>query len=923
VTDAALPLDLLRQFVDAQSCAVAIKDRAHRYLLVNARFAALVSREMDRIIGRDDLQIGVAPSLVHGDPSTGLPGSWALDDRVFAGECRVESCSDLSGCGGTSPISARIRRTALRNARGEIVAVLVQCDQDALIEDLQRSLQLSIDTAEEQLHVLNELMERLMSYQALAPLLQHIAEIMIERTVAHNALILLVNDTGEYIQVVASAGSHCRQNLGQRREPGTGFAGLAWSSGEPRYLADSDTNPRTRGFWPPRTQLLAVPLAVDGTVIGVAILGAPGDGVDFSASTGLVNNLARLAGIAIASAQASEQSRSELKRTRALSEIGRQLASADSVDTLLAAITKTLVDAMDIDRTGSHRIGPSGALKADACWVRVEDDVVPAEPLSDALIVGSIDAWCQRRRTFACVERNTDDPRESPSMHAARRRMDIGSTLCMPIHSGKRMVGTLNVSRARAKRNFDENEINLFRSIVGQVSGAVHGHQLMSALHHQAFHDSLTDLPNRRRFEHEVGARLARHTDSRTKVAVIFMDLDGFKSVNDTQGHGVGDRLLRLVGERLSNCVGDDALVARIGGDEFAVVLDDIVNREQAQGMAARLLGALATPFDIKDPPVRIGTSVGVSLYPSDGDDVDELLRSADDAMYQAKSRGKNRIVCFHRDMREAARRRAKLESELREALETHQFVLHYQPQIDARAGRVTGVEALLRWNHPVRGLITPVEFIETAEEIGIIDRLGAWIIGAAVAQLAAWRDTPRRTLRIGVNVAASQFLCDDFGTHVLSLLARHGVPADLLELELTESMIMTDVASVVCKLDALRQAGVRVAVDDFGTGYSSLSYLQDLPLDVLKIDRAFIERLEAERAEHSMANTIMLLARSLGLETVAEGVETPTQLDKSLGLGCTRVQGFHFARPCGVSLLPATIERIDRQAEGVPAGLG
>lgn len=907
--------ELLLQIANAQSVPIGIKDLDFRFVLVNQWFAKKIDLPVSAIVGKTELEVGLACEFVSGSHDGLVPGTQALDvQAIQTGLEQRAPC--LPGHYSESPfLYCDVSRLPLRNDSGDVIALLLQeHGASSTIDSLQRTLQKSVETREDQLSILNTLMVKMMTYQELDPLLQHIAEIMTDRTIANNALILLVDETQEFIQVVASAGSQSRQNIGERRYRGAGFAGLAWETRRTQYIRDSDTNIMTNGYWPSGTQLLAEPLLVDGEVIGVAVLGAPTEPVDFSTSSGLVNSLASLAGIAIANAQSLEQSRAELMRMRALSDISKQLMSFDSVESLLNFVTRRLVDAMDINRTSGYRVVDSQILIAEVSWLKSQDQVTRTQTLPDELIAESICGWCLRSSDFANISRDGKDPRTSDNIHVLRDQLNMGATLCMPVTSGDHVVGMLTVSRDRARRNFDENEINLFCSIVNQVSSAMHARQMSDALHHQAYHDSLTHLPNRRCFEHELQNDLATLQQASRLCAVLFLDLDGFKSVNDTMGHARGDELLQFVASRLGGCVNETQLLARIGGDEFAVIARNLNDRQQAISLAIRLSESLQEPFVINDTNVRIGTSIGLSFYPADSACADELLRHADEAMYQAKAQGEPRIVCFNQRMANETQQRRELEIELREALRHRQFELHYQPQVNVQGGGVESVEALIRWNHPTKGLVSPGLFIPLAEEVGLINAIGSWVLEEAIQQLAAWQKTPLSHLRMGVNIAAPQFLEDGFCSELLRALASSNVPATLLEIEVTESIVMKDVRAVIARLDRLRAAGISVAIDDFGTGYSSLSYLRDLPLDTLKIDRAFMRSKGVEQIDYQLVNTIVLMAKGLGLNTVAEGVETQTQLEPLVELGCSLIQGFLFAKPGPASELPAVIDSIDAQ---------
>lgn len=765
-------------------------------------------------------------------------------------------------------------------------------------------------TVEDQFALLNELMANMLSFQTLDPLLQHIADIVIEATDANNALILLVDETNEYLDVVASAGSASNRNMGERRKYGKGFAGLAWSTKTHQYLANCDVLNVTKGYWPPASQLVALPLMSNNTVIGVAVLAAPAHQKNFRASTGLVAHLASLAGIAILNAQSREQAELELSRMRALREINGLLSNFANAAELIQSVSKTLMHAMDISRAVYFMVEDDGVTEHTDVWIKKDGNIVRGESIIKDVLNEGLHGWCYINNQPAYVPRNSEDSPESVRVRQRRKEENIGSMFCVPISANERVVGVMSISRSCAKRDFNENERNLFINICSQISSALLNHELSAALKYRAFHDSLTDLPNRYFLEKELQNELERSKEGDT-AAVFFLDLDGFKSVNDTLGHHYGDALLGHVAERFRQCLRAEDIIARIGGDEFAIISSGLIHEAQAQSTANRLIDSLVSPIEVSGVSVNIGVSIGLCFYPKDGHSVETLLRNADQAMYCAKANGKGNVVFFRQSMADESRVRIQLENELRDAIKGNQFVQYFQPQVALCTGEVKSVEALIRWDHPTRGLILPGEFLPVAEDAGLIDSIGEWVLEEAITTLASWRNGPLSGLRIAVNIEASQFMLNDFAQNLLSLLDKHAVPPLLLEIEVTESVVMNEINVVVSTLNTLRAAGVRIAVDDFGTGYSSLSYLQDLPLDVLKIDRSFVQRLEHQSSNQSVANTVMLLAEGLKLETVAEGVETSTQFDQVRQLGCDLVQGYYFAKPCSADNLIEVIRLI------------
>ncbi|NMG74718.1 EAL domain-containing protein [Aromatoleum diolicum] len=416
---------------------------------------------------------------------------------------------------------------------------------------------------------------------------------------------------------------------------------------------------------------------------------------------------------------------------------------------------------------------------------------------------------------------------------------------------------------------------------------------------HLAHYDPLTDLPNRlllqSRIEHALD-RAGRHGE---RAAVLFIDLDRFKAVNDSLGHIVGDNLLVDVARRLRERVRDEDTLGRFGGDEFLLLLEPIHNPEEAAVVARDLLAALATPFLLDGSnEAYIGASIGISIFPEDGSTAAELLRDADAAMYKAKEQGRNRFCFYTADMNVNALAQLALEGALRRALERKEFVLHYQPKLDLRTGLVVGAEALIRWQREGGRMEPPGSFIPLAEKTGLIVPIGTWVIDTACRQLRAWRDTGWPDLRLAVNVSSRQFNSGDLAMIVEQALARHGIPAASLELELTESMLMEDPEQTVAILHELKRIGVRLSLDDFGTGYSSFAYLSRFPIDTLKIDQSFVRNIVTEPEAAMIAVSIIDLAHRMRLKVVAEGVETESQLGYLQSRDCDEMQGYYFARP-------------------------
>ena len=417
-------------------------------------------------------------------------------------------------------------------------------------------------------------------------------------------------------------------------------------------------------------------------------------------------------------------------------------------------------------------------------------------------------------------------------------------------------------------------------------------------LAHRAFHDALTGLPNRLMLRDRLSQAITRAQRKKSALAVLFIDLDRFKSINDTLGHRIGDAVLRGVADRISAMLRKSDTVAREGGDEFLVLLEDIGIPEHAASVAGKLLRALDEPYSVEGRSLHCSGSIGVAIYPDDGADAEELIRHADAAMFDSKGGGRNQVHFFSPESWQRITQRFSMEAELRTAIDEGQFTVYYQPQVELPGQRITGAEALIRWNHPQRGLVPPLEFIPLAEEVGLIVPIGEWVLDTVCAQMADWIARFGWSPTVSVNISAKQLQMQDFVQRVESALARHALPPQLLELELTEHSLMQQHQRASQLLERLKRRGVRLVLDDFGTGYSNLMTLSSLPFDMLKVDRSFVHGVEDNAQSRALVNMIIALAQQLKLKVVAEGVETTEQQALLAGLGCEFVQGYLHSPP-------------------------
>jgi diguanylate cyclase (GGDEF)-like protein/PAS domain S-box-containing protein len=470
--------------------------------------------------------------------------------------------------------------------------------------------------------------------------------------------------------------------------------------------------------------------------------------------------------------------------------------------------------------------------------------------------------------------------------------------------------GTVGLSANCVLIRRDKTEISIEDSAApihdrsGSITGAVivfHDVGMSRAITEEmarlAQHDGLTDLPNRMLLTDRLNQAIARARRNGTRVAVMYLDLDGFKHVNDSLGHAIGDKTLQSVAARLVSCVRSSDTVSRLGGDEFVVLLSEISHAADASITARKILTALTSAHTVDVAKLHVTLSIGLSTYPDDGQDAETLIKNADTAMYQAKDAGRNNFRFYTKEMNVRAMERQAIEAELCLALERKEFALHYQPKVSLDTGEITGVEALVRWVHPTRGLVPPAQFIPIAEDCGLILQIGKWVLREACTQVKTWMDAGLHVVPVSINVSSLEFRSGDFIQGLRDILKETRLDPKYLELELTETVLMQRAESTTSVLRALKSIGVHLAVDDFGTGYSSLSYLKKFPIDTLKIDRSFVRDITADSDDATIVSAVITMAKSLKKCVIAEGVETDDQVRFLQLCGCNQAQGFYFSR--------------------------
>jgi diguanylate cyclase (GGDEF)-like protein/PAS domain S-box-containing protein len=590
--------------------------------------------------------------------------------------------------------------------------------------------------------------------------------------------------------------------------------------------------------------------------------------------------------------QAEERIHNQAMRQRLIAEFGQQaFASIDVEDVLKRAVELVSVSlnadyctVLELDRSGKHLL-----LKAASGW----PDELKARPSVPIRPGGRLEFVLSHREPLI-IEDLPKDERfpESPLL-----KLGVRSGIQVPIFGTAGTYGILS-AHARAELSYGPDDASFLQSVANILAVAIERKNAQERLERLAQFDSLTGLPNRQLFHDRLLKTMAHARRGGSPMAVLFIDLDRFKLVNDTQGHSAGDRLLQEAATRLLQCVRAGDTVGRFGGDEFGAIVTDLAKPGDAGVVAQKVLDAIAQPFKLDAHDTYVSASIGITLFPADGDNPEALVMNADTAMYRAKEQGRNTYQYFTREMNERALARVHMEAALRRAIEHKEFLLHYQPKVDLKTREICGFEALLRWRHPERGLVLPGEFVSVLEDAGLIVQVGDWVLREVCAQIRAWQRDRLAVRPVTVNLSARQFQQKDFEATVRHALREASVDPALVQFELTESLLMSDPEGAARTLRGLKDSGVKISVDDFGTGYSSLAYLKRFPIDALKIDYSFVRDITTDPEDAMITLAIIGLAHNLRLKVVAEGVETQEQLELLAANGCDEIQGYRFSAP-------------------------
>ena len=743
--------------------------------------------------------------------------------------------------------------------------------------------------------------------------------------------IALADSGSDLLRIVAAAGPaaettrHVRMSVDEARPEGRGLSGTAFRTRRPCITNDYMIDQRVAAFQAVAGTYgaqsgAAYPLLVRGEPVGVMIYMSRDKDTFTPEFSELLQRLADNVSFALESFdRADDKARTEIQKERltrmlaALSSTNEAIIRATSRAELFELVceaaakggkfTSTSIMLMKPDDDFLDVVAAAGPTAASALQVRVSAS--EARPEGHGLSGRAI------RSRQACIVNDYLADSSVKAFHDRARSDGANSGGAFPLFVQGRVVGIM-VFISLEKETFTPEFAELLQRLVDNVSFALENFDRADEktraderIEYLASHDSLTDLPNREMFNGMLRRAIDAAARYQRQFALLFIDLDRFKVINDSLGHDAGDMLLVEIGGRLRRALRSSDVVARLGGDEFVVILEEAAERHEVERIAGELLSVLSQPLQLSGHECHTTASIGIAMYPSDGADIQTLTKNADMAMYLAKEDGKNGFRFFTKEIKTQSIERLKLESALRRALERDQFSLHYQPKIDMASGQITGVEALLRWNHPDLGTVSPGQFIPLAEETGLIVPIGRWVLKEACAQNMAWQRRGLRPVTMAVNLSPRQFADPHLLQDVDEALLASGMSPVLLQLEVTESMVMRNVSRAIKVLDAIQSRGIRLAIDDFGTGYSSMSLMKQFPIDTIKIDRSFVRDLPVDTEDQAIAQAIISMGKALGMTVIAEGVET-------VGAGDLPAQP-RLRRDAGFSVLQAAA----RQANG------
>lgn len=766
--------------------------------------------------------------------------------------------------------------------------------------------------------------EAIMRAKSRAELFELVCEAAVDGVKFKGAAVALVEPDNQFFRVAAAAGDTASEMktvpiaITDSLPEGRALSGLAFRSRQLCISNDFQTDERTRAFHESarRTGVkssAALPLLSGHRVEGVLLFNSMDLGTFTPELCQMLQRLAENVSFALDNFdRADDKARSDEQKARlsrmfaALSATNEAIMRAGSRDELYQMVCEAAVTG------GRFTSATIGLVKPGSEYLEIAADAGPTGASARQVTLSVNEAHREGRGVCGIAFRSAQpcifndylaDPR-SQAFHAKASEGGIKSAAAFPLFVRRQVVGIM-LYVAPEKDAFTPEFTELLQRLADNMSFALESFDRADEkkraderIEYLASHDSLTNLPNRETFNELLRHAIEMADRHQRQIAVLFIDLDRFKVINDSLGHDAGDILLVEVADRLRSRLRASDVVARLGGDEFVVILEETAARDDVEQVAGELLSALSQPLQLRGHECHTSASIGIAMYPDDGSDVQTLTKNADMAMYLAKEDGKNGFRFFSKEIKTQSIERLTLESALRRALERDQFSLHYQPKVDMVSGQITGVEALLRWMHPELGQVSPGQFIPLAEETGLIVPIGRWVLGEACAQNMAWQRRGLRPVTMAVNLSPRQFADEHLLHDVDEALLASGMSPVLLQLEVTESMVMRNVSRAIRVLDAIQNRGIRLAIDDFGTGYSSMSLMKQFPIDTIKVDRSFVRDLAHDTEDQAIAQAIISMGKALGMTVIAEGVETVEQREFLRQHACDEMQGFLFSKP-------------------------
>jgi len=673
-----------------------------------------------------------------------------------------------------------------------------------------------------------------------------------------------------------------------------------FSTGQPIVIDNVEQRRSEWAFSHDTVSIALLPVHYDSSVVGLLVVETSNHELS-KEDLAILSKATKRLDLKIENVELHRRTRADLNRAQALYEISHSIQDAKNIESMLDEIVRSIRRAVSARWAIIYKFDYANKVVEHVS--KTEYDSTPLDALNFEQLVTGLTGWTIENKEVVLSNDVSDDIREN--QYVKKYKVSSGSirsSIVAPLFDRGLPIGCIAVVNSDYDPFFTEEDREMISIVASQSAAAITQHQLLRRIEYQAFHDSITRLPNRAMLDDCLKNAITQSGARQLLASVVFIDLDGFKNVNDTLGHSFGDKLLVQVSRRLQSGLRNSDILLRIGGDEFALVLTCIESRQQAHDISVRALESLQSPIELGDHTIQIGASIGVSIYPDDATDAGPLLAYADSAMYQAKWSGKNDVRMFVPEFAAQAKDRMDMEIDLRNAIANDEMFLEYQPQINIENNQLFGVEALLRWQHPKKGRIPPDKFIPVAEDCNLINSIGMWVLEQACELSVKWHNLGISSVKIAVNISAKQFEKDDFVDLVKQAIIDSKMQINNLEFEVTETIVMTNLTLVAEKLRELQKLGIAIAIDDFGTGYSSLLYLQKLPLDSLKIDRSFIISLLETPENKAIIEAIIVLAQRFGLRTVAEGVESISHLEYLKTLGCDIAQGYYLDKPLHIS---------------------